>query len=242
MCDVDVIHPDFNLTPLNDAGRGGMTLLSQTYMYARDADIDQWEFAIEINLLYEAGFTISDLRWLVAKGLVEHGLETSVYGDTLRSFRRSSGLRFETASCLVLTPRGLAFADSFNEAIPTPPSPESSDTTSVANIATQPASDGLSGARKPHWNRSRRELLLGVDSVKRFRVPARNQELILNVFEEEDWPEHIDDPLPTSGSVDPHTRLHDAINRLNGNQTRPLLRFRGNGNGTGISWELRKPK
>jgi hypothetical protein len=75
--------------------------------------------------------------------------------------------------------------------------------------------------------------------VKRFRVPAQNQELILRAFEEEGWPDHIDDPLPVSGDIDPLTRLHDAINRLNGCQTNPVLRFSGNGTGTGVSWAPR---
>jgi len=76
--------------------------------------------------------------------------------------------------------------------------------------------------------------------VKHFRVPAQIQQLILSAFEEECWPEHIDDPLPGSGHIDSHARLHDAIHRLNGHQTHRLLRFRGNGNGTGVSWELRR--
>jgi hypothetical protein len=82
----------------------------------------------------------------------------------------------------------------------------------------------------------RRELCLNGEVVKRFRVPAQNQELILGAFEEERWPEHIDDPLPVSGDIDPRTRLHDAINRLNGCQTNRLLRFLGNGTGTGVCW------
>jgi hypothetical protein len=77
--------------------------------------------------------------------------------------------------------------------------------------------------------------------VKRFRVPAENQELILAAFEEEGWPKHIDDPLPVRDGIDPQTRLHDAINRLNGRQTNRLLCFRGNGNGTGVLWELVAP-
>src|SRR5947207_475841 len=32
--------------------------------------------------------------------------------------------------------------------------------------------------------------------VKHFRRPAPNQYLILDVFQEENWPERIDDPLP----------------------------------------------
>jgi hypothetical protein len=75
--------------------------------------------------------------------------------------------------------------------------------------------------------------------VKWFRVPAPNQELILSAFEEVGWPEQIDDPLPVTADIDPRTRLHDAIRRLNGCQANRLLRFHGNGNGDGVSWESR---
>ena len=78
--------------------------------------------------------------------------------------------------------------------------------------------------------------------VKRFRVPARNQETILSVFEEEGWAEHIHDPLPVTHEIDAPTRLHDAINRLNRCQINPLLRFHGDGKGTGVFWELSQPE
>jgi len=84
-------------------------------------------------------------------------------------------------------------------------------------------------------------LCLGGLIVKRFRVPAQIQQMILSAFEEEAWAESIDDPLPGRVDIDARTRLHDAIQRLNGRQTHRLLRFRGNGNGTGISWEPRRP-
>ncbi len=83
--------------------------------------------------------------------------------------------------------------------------------------------------------------LLGDMVVKHFRVPAQIQQLILSAFEEEAWPEHIDDPLPGHGDIDPRARLHDAIHRLNGHQTHRLLRFKGNGNGTGVCWEHCRP-
>ena len=94
---------------------------------------------------------------------------------------------------------------------------------------------------KPRWNTARRELSVAGVIVKRFRVPARNQETILSAFEEEGWAEHIHDPLPVTHEIDAPTRLHDAINRLNRCQIRPLLRFRGDGRGTGILWELSQP-
>jgi hypothetical protein len=93
----------------------------------------------------------------------------------------------------------------------------------------------------PHWNATRRELFLAGRIVKRFRVPARNQERILSVFEEQGWAEHIHDPLPVTYDIDAPTRLHDAINRLNRCQINPLLRFRGDGRGTGVLWELSQP-
>jgi hypothetical protein len=74
--------------------------------------------------------------------------------------------------------------------------------------------------------------------VKRFRVPALNQELILAAFEEEGWPPHLDDPLPQEANTDPKQRLQDTIKRLNRHQVNRLIHFRGDGSGTGILWEL----
>lgn len=92
--------------------------------------------------------------------------------------------------------------------------------------ATHSGNGSTAAACKPCWNSTRRELCLGDMVVKRFRVPAQVQQLILSAFEEECWPEHILDPLPGSSDIDPHTRLHDAIRRFNGHQTQCLLRLR----------------
>src|SRR5262245_40108787 len=89
----------------------------------------------------------------------------------------------------------------------------------------------------PHWDQQRRALWLGEILVKRFRVPADNQELILVAFEEQGWPARIDDPLPRNGVADPGERLHGAIRRLNGCQAQKVLRFSADGRGKGIFWE-----
>lgn len=218
--------------PLEENLRTGLAILWQAYTYATDAGAELWDFALEIDKLYATGLTISDLRWLVAKGFAEHGREMSVYGDSHRSFRPSDGFNFENETCLVLTPNGARLA---------------------SNILSEPAGGGLSTwpidlashvrakspSLKPCWDPTRRELSLAGIPVKRFRVPARNQELILSAFEEDGWPIQIDDPLPVSDDIDPRTRLHDAINRLNGHQTNNLLSFHGDGHGTGVSWEHR---
>ena len=91
---------------------------------------------------------------------------------------------------------------------------------------------------RPTWDPERRELRVGDLVVKRFRQPASNQELILTVFEEDDWPPKIDDPLPPDPHHDPKERLHDVIKKLNRAQFTPLVRFRGDGTGSGVLWEL----
>jgi hypothetical protein len=95
---------------VDDSLRAGLALLWQAYVYARDAGATLWDFALEIDRLYETDLTISDLRWLVAKGIAEHGQETSFYGDPHRSFRPGIGLKFVPTTCFVLTPEGAEFA------------------------------------------------------------------------------------------------------------------------------------
>jgi hypothetical protein len=74
--------------------------------------------------------------------------------------------------------------------------------------------------------------------VKRYIVPAQNQELVLAVFEEEGWPASIDDPLPFGGTVDRWRRLKSTIHKLNSCQEQAIVRFHGNGTGDGIRWRF----
>jgi hypothetical protein len=97
--------------PIGRNFRAGLAQLWQAYVYAEDAGAALWDFALENDQLYAADMTISDLRWLVAKGLVEHGQETSFYGDPHRSFRPGDGFNFVPTTCFVLTPKGAEFAD-----------------------------------------------------------------------------------------------------------------------------------
>jgi hypothetical protein len=92
--------------------RAGLALLWQAYVYAQDAGTALWDFALENDHLYEAGLTISDLRWPVAKGFAEHGQEASLYGDAHRSFRLGGGLNVVPTTCFVLAPKGAEFARS----------------------------------------------------------------------------------------------------------------------------------
>lgn len=238
-------------SPLIHEGlRAGLALLWRAYICAHATGANVWDLALRIGRLYEAGMANSDLRCMAAKGFAEYREETSGYGDTHRSFRPSNGYFFNEHTCLILTPRGAALAEHvFGETAQWPQAALSVMAAVAAEIPTratarqttyethQPATFGL----KPYWNETRRELSVAGLVVKRFRVPARNQERILNVFEEEGWAEHIHDPLPLTYDIDAPTRLHDAINRLNRCQINPLLRFRGDGRGTGVLWELSQP-
>jgi hypothetical protein len=83
-----------------------------------------------------------------------------------------------------------------------------------------------------------RELWVGDVLVKRFRVPAPNQERILVSFQEQGWRKVIDDPLPVCEKIDGAARLQFTIKRLNRCQKRKVIEFFGIGTGTAIGWRV----
>jgi hypothetical protein len=103
--------------------------------------------------------------------------------------------------------------------------------------ARYPGSRNGQTAAKPAWDANRRELRLGVVVIKWFRTPACCQEQILAAFEEEGWPERIDDPLGHVPGKNSKRRLHNAINCLNRSHQVPALTFHGDGTGMGIIWK-----
>jgi hypothetical protein len=238
-------------TPLIDESlRAGLALLWRAYICTQITGAGMWDFAMRTGRLYEAGMTSSDLRWMVARGFAEYQQETSGYDEGRRSLRGSNGYFFNEHTCLILTASGAALAEHVFREMPQWPKATLSalaavaEETSVLATARRPVVEAPKPAPallKPCWNANRRELSFEGLIVKRFRVPARNQETILSVFEEEGWAEHIHDPLPVTHDIDAPTRLHDAINRLNRCQINPLLRFHGDGKGTGVFWELCQP-
>jgi hypothetical protein len=90
---------------------------------------------------------------------------------------------------------------------------------------------------RPTWDHQRRQLRVGVEIVKEFKLPSPNQETVLAALEEEAWPPRIDDPLPPVPNIDSRRRLHDTIRALNRKQKSDLIRFMGDGSGEGIRWE-----
>lgn len=93
---------------------------------------------------------------------------------------------------------------------------------------------------KPCWDAERRELRWGKRVCKTYRQPAKNQETILTVFQELDWPSRIDDPLPGVGKdADRRQRLADAVKGLSPKNS-PLV-FELDGTGEGVLWKQREP-
>ena len=90
----------------------------------------------------------------------------------------------------------------------------------------------VAAGAKPKYDIERRELRIAGQVVKRFRQPAKNQETVLKTFEEDDWPDRIDDPLKQG-------KLAETIRSLNDHMIREdLIRFSGDGSREAVLWTL----
>ena len=88
--------------------RAGLGQLLTAFDYARDLDCSPWDFSVEIERLLDHGMTTSDLRWLIKRGYLNHGRETTGADDADRHFdTRCRNLAFFPNSCFVLTASGL---------------------------------------------------------------------------------------------------------------------------------------
>ncbi len=202
------------LPPLQDPPISAVparALLSEARDGARRIDKHDSEFAVELDCLLAAGATPGALRWLVDHGYAEHLVETTTLSAEKRSFRTVRHLALGRRSCFVLTARGATLL--LSVAIP-------------------------SSTHKPSWDCDRRELRFGPLVVKRFTQPASVQETILASFEEEGWPEQIDDPLRPSPDQDAPSRLRSAVNNLNRGLHRSFFRFGVCGLGTAVCWRV----
>lgn len=215
---------------LSVAVRAALAELLKAYEFAEDAGVDLWQFSIELEQLAQFGLTVSDARWLAAKGFVRHAEENTRSSAAERSFQEKDGLTFASRSVVVLSASGATFARELASDLDVEIAESPNDTDSLETSVLVVA--------KPIWIPGQRELMVDGRVVKRFKVPAVNQELILSAFEEEGWPQCIFDPLPQDNTLAPARRMHNAISRLNGKQINVLVRFSGNGHGTGICWEL----
>jgi hypothetical protein len=205
--------------------------------YAADLGLRARDFAVEIDAL---DLSPNDLRWLVAKGYLEHLQETTRHKAERRSFRPDGKMIFASRSCFVLTEAGLSWLKSARGALHDGNAYAENGAVFAQRIEWPNGADGAV-LQIPHWNCDRRELWFGSKLVKQFRQCSTNQETILAAFEEEGWPSSIDDPLTPQPKQDPKRRLHDTIRSLNQRQKHRLIRFLGDGTGQGVIWEAIGP-
>ena len=206
-----------------------LSLLLRAAEYAQNACCSVWEFAVQLVELRRSGLRDCDLRWLACKGYLEYALEANGRAGPVRTLAPARFAQFNDRSYFVLTLRGAMLARRLlGDGDPASTHHRPQQDAILLDIATE---------NTPIWDRQRRELRIGRVLIKRFCVPAENQEIILSAFEEEAWPAHIDDPLPPAAEIDPKRRLHSAIQCLNRNQKARLLHFHGDGYGRGIRWE-----
>ncbi|MDR3639626.1 MAG: hypothetical protein P4L84_37850 [Isosphaeraceae bacterium] len=203
-----------------------VSILHEASVLARKAGSDPWQFAVEIAELRGLGLRHSDLRWLVSEGYIEHAEEKTRPKDKRRVFLKVENFAFRPSTSFVLTARGEKLTAQPGRAL-------------LEADKAHPLSIKVS--INPRWDPDRRELTWNDRLIKKFRLPAENQERILIAFEEAGWPVRIEDPLHRTHKIDPKIRLHESIKSLNRNQTFPVLRFTGDGRGQGVIWGLCSP-
>jgi hypothetical protein len=92
------------------------------------------------------------------------------------------------------------------------------------------------GQPVPVWDAAQRILSVDGQVVRKYRVPAPNQEVILAAFQEEGWPQRIDDPLSVRGDLEPRQRLNNTIKAINRHRLARVIRFLCDGTGKGVLW------
>jgi hypothetical protein len=170
---------------------------------ARRLGVDIWQFAVALAELRQAGLSDTDMRVLVQRNLVEHGVEVTRRKDPRRTFCRTANLALFERSCLVLSPAGLELACQDR----------------VRLLDNGPPAQG------PWWDADTRTLYVDGGVVKRFRNPAPGQHAVLQAFQDQHWPGSVLVPPPDDASVDVVGWLRETVKNLNRN-VRPHLRFR----------------
>jgi hypothetical protein len=203
-----------------------LRLLQTSNAYAEDVGQDVWQFASDISQLRKLGLSDSAMRWLLCRGEILHADETTMLGDSRRTFRSLGIFTLTPTTCFIAKPTNYS-GQQFSSC--------------NGQISYEPAQRrGASDTPKltPVWDDIRHELLFGQYVVKRFKHKSRNQEAILATFQEDGWPYRVYDPLSPVADCDPKRRLNDTIKGLNHHQENALIRFRGDGTGEAVIWEL----
>ncbi|MGZ0172961.1 MAG: hypothetical protein ACKVHE_25785 [Planctomycetales bacterium] len=105
----------------------------------------------------------------------------------------------------------------------------------LENQSDESVNSSTVAPHKPCWNSDRSELSYRGVMIRHVRPIAKQVRLLLDAFEEEGWPERLDSPIRSGGKQ----KMREAVASLN----RGLLaiRFRADGSGEGILWEVHTP-
>lgn len=201
--------------------------LATARAHANQSSRDVWQFALEIQALGHLGAGHHELRWLLAEGLVEQRLEITTPVCPERRFQPLANLSLPPGTCFVLTDKGARWFAELSA-----PDDLNHSQQQLTRLLTNGGANLL-----PSWDRHHRVLMFAGEIVKAFRVPAANQEVILQAFEAAGWPPCIADPLADRADLEPRQRLAYAIKALNRKHTACRLRFFGDGTGQRVCWK-----
>jgi hypothetical protein len=107
--------------------------------------------------------------------------------------------------------------------------PISSNATPTPVRAKVPRQNGKT--KKPRWDARKRELWFAGKIVKRYTRRAPQQEKIYAVFQDDGWPDRVDDPLAPGRLSETLKHMKDSLGKDS------PIRFGGDGTGEGIIWE-----
>jgi|GEM_PF-3075912 len=169
------------------------------------------------------------IQWMLYQGHVEHCRQLPRGRAGNNRWQPIDSALFNASSAIVLTGKGEAFAENFLRMI-----------ASANGKARAAARKTLTTGRLvPTYDQDNRVFRWGYHVLKHFLQPADVQEHLLIEFQRSHWAAWLHNPLPRVTGTNPKARTHDAIKRLNRNQSKPLIHFKGDGSGIGVGWELR---
>ena len=132
-----------------------------------------------------------------------------------RTYRPTHTIVETDGLCFVLTDIGIRLARELTGVLP-------EYSRDVVSLGTPGEKSNLEAAPTPTWIAAVRELRAGQTLVKRFRLKAPAQEVVLAAFEEDGWPQRIDDPLAPQPFSESKRRLRSTVQSLNRCQDEPM--------------------
>ncbi len=83
-------NPAASGVALDGPMRAALASLLEGLDYAHDLQTTPWDFAVELACLRRLKLSNNDLRWLHARGLIEHAVEVDNNGEVAALFARAS--------------------------------------------------------------------------------------------------------------------------------------------------------